>query len=590
MKDSSRAVRIYVLILAALVCCLFLISLTHTNSISYERFILILTFIVFMIAACLFPLEFAAGTRATLDTSVIFASALMFQPYVAMIIAGTGSVIAQLLTRRPFIQTIFNASQRMLQAGCGALLLMVLGWDYLRPDLGTLYSWTPLVLAAIAIFVINTLAVSMVVALQTGKSLVRIWTERARFGILEYISQLAIGALIVVVAYSNKWALPLLLLPAIAVYRALAHHVEARQITQRALDQQRTMTDVMVTSLAEGICALDKEGYITFMNPAACQMLRCTLDEVRNKSFVELVSVEGHDNSLLVNVPLEGKIYRNDDCTFRTLDGGTIQVACTSSPITLDGRIIGVIVAFRDMTEFRRLEQAREEYLSLISHDLRTPLSVVIGHSQILKTLLREKGLEREERNVDAIIGGGRQLTRMVENLLDRASLEAGAVKLKLQRVDLESWLPDAIERVTVPANRSRVHLVIERGCTLDVDVDRIERVLGNLVTNALKYSAPETDVIVRAKVSSNNLIISVKDQGPGIKPEDVPKLFQKYYRTNRGRNEGLGLGLYISRLIVEAHGGHIWVESEPSKGSTFSFSLPIHNLDRETIQADNNK
>ncbi len=167
-------------------------------------------------------------------------------------------------------------------------------------------------------------------------------------------------------------------------------------------------------------------------------------------------------------------------------------------------------------------------------------------------------------------------MARMIQDLLDTSHLESGRVELDLERVDLLELLSRTIEHLATPADRERIRLDGSACPPVMADPERLERVAMNLLSNALKYSGPEMPVSVRLSCGDAEAIISVTDQGIGIAEEDLPHLFEKYYRAqDQASTEGLGLGLYISRLIIEAHGGRLWAVSKLGKGSTFCISLP---------------
>lgn len=234
--------------------------------------------------------------------------------------------------------------------------------------------------------------------------------------------------------------------------------------------------------------------------------------------------------------------------------------------------------AFNRMAmEIQLREAQREQYVHAISHDLRSPLTVVSGHAQRLAQLLGDGAEPQKMQSVQAILRGTRRMAVLIQNLVDTARLEGGMLSLRLQPVDLLAFMRDLLVQLATLDDAERIQVQITSGlpCAL-ADPDHLERILMNLLLNALKYSPPGSPVTVRAQPGDGEVIVSVQDRGPGIAPADLPHLFDRYRRGAQAgeHREGLGLGLYIVKGLVEAHGGRVWVESVPGAGSTFSFSL----------------
>jgi len=242
--------------------------------------------------------------------------------------------------------------------------------------------------------------------------------------------------------------------------------------------------------------------------------------------------------------------------------------------LPLPGRQVVVVV--RNITERKRTEQLREEYVHIISHDLRSPLTVALGRAQMIQRAPGKPDSVR--KSADAIVTSLQRLNAMIQDLVDSTRLEIGQMKPKLRPVDLRSFILDLKERLAGTLEAERIHVSVPEGLPpVSADPVQLERILMNLLTNALKYSAPGTPVTVSVAQRDGQVVTSVIDQGRGIPPEDLPHLFERFFRSRlaRQQREGLGLGLYITKMLVEAHGGRIWVQSELGKGSTFSFTLP---------------
>jgi len=201
----------------------------------------------------------------------------------------------------------------------------------------------------------------------------------------------------------------------------------------------------------------------------------------------------------------------------------------------------------------------------------------VLGQAQVILRAAEAGETQRIVQSANAIITSARRMNAMIQDLVDLTRLEAGQVRLARQPVELQSFIWDLLERSKPVMDVRRIRLEIPADLpAVSADPGRLERILTNLLTNALKYSPPDTEVIVRAVRTDEEIQVSVTDRGVGIAPEDLPHIFERFYRARGVRKvEGLGLGLYITKMLVEAHGGRIWVESELGRGSTFYFTLP---------------
>jgi len=237
----------------------------------------------------------------------------------------------------------------------------------------------------------------------------------------------------------------------------------------------------------------------------------------------------------------------------------------------------------------RELARMQDEFISTISHELRTPLGFIKGY---VTTLLREDIQWEESRRQEflrIIDDEADRLRELIDNLLDSSRLESGTLSMTLEPTRLPPIIRDVVKRVqgAHPDMQIAVDIPEEKFPILRLDSTRIAQVLDNFLNNARKY-APESHVEVRIRRQERNILVEVEDQGPGIAPEHLSHLFERFYRvTNDQSIRGTGLGLYISRKIVEAHGGEVGVESELGKGTRFYFTLPIADLSVEGQEGD---
>lgn len=241
-----------------------------------------------------------------------------------------------------------------------------------------------------------------------------------------------------------------------------------------------------------------------------------------------------------------------------------------------DGRLVQLGVAI-DVTDRKAAERFRDEYVGLISHDLRNPLNSLMLSAELARRSMNKRGLGEEEAYLETVLASARRMNTLVSDLLETTRLEAGQVVLAKQRVDLGEWAERAAPRIVGHDACGRL-VVRTRGGPFAVlaDVGRLDRVLENLLSNALKYSG-DAPVTVSVRRRGEQAVVCVSDEGVGLPADDLPKVFQRFYRAStHGHVEGTGLGLYNARLLVEAHGGSIWAESELGRGSRFHFALPL--------------
>jgi signal transduction histidine kinase len=237
----------------------------------------------------------------------------------------------------------------------------------------------------------------------------------------------------------------------------------------------------------------------------------------------------------------------------------------------LDGSVVAIVHPARQDNI-----GLREEDVAQIVHDLKSPLTTIALEAELLEHKLATGDHSDVRHSMTRITRNAYFLERMVQDLLDLCSVEAGVLELRPAPTELRTLLEDVIDRVTTTRDRKRVFLRAETPITLTIDDLRIERVVANFLQNALKYAPDHTGIIVRLEHRGARVCVSVIDAGPGLAPADMARIFDKFTRTSSARmREGTGLGLYVSKRIIEAHGGHIGVESVQGAGSRFFFELP---------------
>ena len=274
---------------------------------------------------------------------------------------------------------------------------------------------------------------------------------------------------------------------------------------------------------------------------------------------------------------LRGESIRGLPLALQFADGRIVWVTVGAAPIhASDGTIAGAVLTLSDVTRLRELQEQREDLARMISHDLRTPLGVILAQAKLLGR--RNEGADSVRSRSEAIVANAQRMAAMLNDLVESALLEAGKLRLEVAPLDVVHMVQDLRARLAAPFGGERIRLeAAEVVPPALADPNRLERVLVNLLTNALKYSAPASEVVVRVGSDGAHVVLEIEDRGQGIAPGDLPHLFERYFRAlGSSRLEGMGLGLYTARMLVEAHGGTIGVTSVPGQGSVFRVRLPV--------------
>ncbi|HWW63018.1 MAG TPA: ATP-binding protein, partial [Thermoanaerobaculia bacterium] len=242
---------------------------------------------------------------------------------------------------------------------------------------------------------------------------------------------------------------------------------------------------------------------------------------------------------------------------------------------------------YTEQVEARRkvedLSRLKDEFLSIASHELRTPVTSIKGYTQLAKTLIKEGELATSEEYLDIALDQIDRMSRLILELLDVSRIETGRLDIRREPIDWSQFVREVVHRHHTAVSDRRFHLqVLDGARTVHGDRDRLEQVLGNLLENAVKYSPDGSEIFVRVEDRSDQVVTSVCDRGIGIPDDELGQVFERFHRgrhvssTNYG---GLGLGLYITKQIIERHGGTIWVDSKEGAGTTFYFSLPTSSV-----------
>jgi two-component system phosphate regulon sensor histidine kinase PhoR len=342
--------------------------------------------------------------------------------------------------------------------------------------------------------------------------------------------------------------------------------------TLAALRGERDLFGRMLESMQEGVLVLDRDLRILLVNPALREMLllgadvagRLPIETIRNADLQTILDrATTHGARASGEVELSGLMPRR------------FMVHATP----LGGEPRGLVVVFVDVTEIRRLESMRKDFVANVSHELRTPITAVRSAAETARRTM-ERDPDAALRFIDMIERNARRLQELVEDLLELSRIESKQFRPTIESVDLVAAVGGVLGLFRDAAERKRLRLEGDvPGVAARVRADRrgIEQVLTNLVENAVKYCPEGASISVRVREKDGLLRIAVEDTGPGIEPKHLPRLFERFYRADKGRSRdmgGTGLGLSIVKHLVEAMDGHVGVESTPGRGTTFWFTL----------------
>ena len=346
----------------------------------------------------------------------------------------------------------------------------------------------------------------------------------------------------------------------------------ARHWLQTVLDQ-----------MPEGVLVVDGHGDVMTDNDALRSFMhtRTGGNGRVDPRTIEMCHPSGErlasDELPLMRAAADGEVTVGREFVARGPDDRPVPLLVSAAPIlTNDGSRTGAVMVCQDVSTVRHLQRVREEWTSIVAHELRQPISVIALRSSLL---LRSQ-LSREQRDsVEQVARSIHSLGRMVTDLMDASLLESDRLRVTLARIDLGQLLTDVVTRTPVGSHRARTHIPDDTRIFVKGDAQRLEQVITNLLSNAVKYAAPETDVVVDLQVAAGQAHVRVTNVGDPIPGDDLPFIFNRFARARTagtGGVMGLGLGLYIARGLVTAHHGRIWAESVPGDCTTFHFTLPL--------------
>ncbi len=360
--------------------------------------------------------------------------------------------------------------------------------------------------------------------------------------------------------------------------------VSNAQLYTQSMQEKQQMA-ALLDSVADGILIFKPNHIIERVNPAFGRLYGKPVEEIIGKNHDEII----HWSKLAHGITLEqaeaggwpltpqATLYAEGD--IKRPDGSTLPIGVTYAPLLDEyGALLNIIASARDITHFRKAEEIKSTFVSVVSHELKTPVALIKGY---VGTLRREDATwDREviKDSLTVIEDEADRLAELIENLLDATRLEAGVLAINASDLSLPVLAARLVERFKTQTDKHTFKVDFPADFPVILaDEDRISQVLYNLISNATKYSPQGGEICVCGEVRPDEVIVCVQDHGSGIAPGDIPHIFDRFYRAEAAqrKTQGAGLGLYLARAVVEAHGGAIWADPRYNKGARICFSLP---------------
>ena len=586
-----------------------------------------------------------AGDHKTVTSAIYIALILLVGPTVTLLPALVAIVGSHVILHRPWFKALFNLGQYTLTIGISGLVYQgtatLLGGEA-TPDYNSAAGICALGTLSAAYFVVNSGLVAGVVSLTEGRPVLYVWNLANVETLVQYAGMIVGGIIIAMVWEIAPWSVLLVAVIVVGVYVSFSL-AGSLQVAQRDLllrmDQlQRRTAELALLNEINGALtrALDLTHLWDVIYAQAGRVFdtSCFFVVLRNEHSSTFEIAFGRVGDTRVDGPVatpnQGIIRQIQESQEPALIAGAAAVALDdgwglagvsrqailAAPMIVEGAMRGALVAEsarpdayseedlrvlaaiadqaavalekarlqKEATETRalhRLNTLKTEFISTVSHELRSPLTPIVGFSELLAATVIEP--ERVRDLADEIHRHAQRMQRLVDDLLDVSHMEAGQFQLAMTDMDLEPLLDRTVHEFARQAQQHQIlyqppeTLPLVRGDPL-----RVRQVLDNLLTNAIKYSPDGGRIEVAACWRDDEVIVSVADQGIGLPPDKMGRLFEKFYRVDNTlahRVRGSGLGLSIVKHIVDAHGGRVWVESELGLGSTFTFTLPVSTV-----------
>jgi PAS domain S-box-containing protein len=370
-----------------------------------------------------------------------------------------------------------------------------------------------------------------------------------------------------------------------AARRALEREVAERKQVEQVLRDREVRLDAIFRTVGDAIVTIDMHGVVSDVSPAAEAMIGYSREELIGQPMELFLTGE----SMRVLHDRREKARRGEplsaivELEARRKDGTTLPLEAKARFLREDGHPVSVVAILRDVSEKKAVEQQRADFLAMLTHDIRNPLGVILGYADLLIEMAQQRDATEEEEILGKLRTNALTVHSLVTNYLDLSRIEAGHFALAKKPMALNDVLRQVQRQYEAEARR--LHLSLEMSLqeelpSIEGNPLALERVFTNLLQNALKFTPALGRVTLSSAQRNGEVVAAVTDTGPGIAPEEIPSLFEKYKRAQSSQyQEGTGLGLFIARALVEAHGGRIEVASTPGQGARFTVVFPAVSL-----------
>ncbi len=355
------------------------------------------------------------------------------------------------------------------------------------------------------------------------------------------------------------------------------------------IKQKLAIDEAIISSVGDGLIITDNQAKILLMNPAASEMLRQDPKQVIGRDFIETIPAADINGNIIprekrpfLSVVATGQSFTNHAANYYVRSDKTkFPAAITTSPIIFNGDIIGAIITFRDITHEKEVDRMKTEFISLASHQLRTPLSAIRWFLEMLLSGDAGKLTDEQIKFLKNINDSTIRMIALVNDLLNISRIESGRIIVDPRPTHLGQLLDGILEEVRLKYQAKKQKVIVSYHPDLpkiNVDPNLIRAVYLNLINNAIKYTPENGEITIIISKKGDELISQVSDSGWGIPKGEQHRVFQKFFRgSNVARRvlDGTGLGLYLARAIIASSNGKIWFKSDENRGTTFWFSIP---------------